>query len=171
MKKIILTLLAIALTVVQSFAQRDVKTLIGASDAQIKAIFGSPDNYLIGDADSFFYYYPNVTLVLTNPERNLEAFWTDSPDYCILTKYIPGGIKIGDPFSKLQEVDFSKVDYGRNDPENALSPDSDPTFNYVIFKNEYHQVSFRVEDGIIREWIFTTEQDANPNKTYINFWE
>lgn len=160
-----------------TFAQIDIQTLNGMSDSQIKRIFGTPTNYIFGgpDEDCHFYYFPDATVVQTDCGRDLYDFQTESPKYCILTKYISGGIKVGDPFSKLQSIDFSKVDYGRGKADNALTflanaPSND--YNYAIFQKEYHSVYFRVENGVITKWGFFSASDL-PYEHYdlnIKFW-
>jgi len=177
MKKFFTAIMIATITSFVTYAQIDVKTLNGMSDEQIRQTFGEPKNYTFDGPDGYchFYYYPHVTIVQTDQGRALEAFWTDSPDYCILTKYIPGGIKVGDPITKLQAVDFSKVDYGRNNPKNALTfrPNTpENRHNYIVFQEEYYHVSFRVENGIIIKWLFDIYNDYPyiPYDTSIKFW-
>jgi hypothetical protein len=159
-----------------SFAQRDIKSLNGLSDAQIRQVLGNPVDYDAGSGgDACFYYYPAATIVMTADKREVENFNTDCPDYCVLTKFIRGGIKVGDSIEKLNRVDFSKVDYGRNNPQNALTflPDaSGNSCNYVIFQKEAIRVYFKIENGVIKRWRLSTPRDIPyaPYDSSISFW-
>jgi hypothetical protein len=171
MKKYILIILAVLLSL-PAFAQKDVfKTLNGKTHAQIIQMFGQPDDYCNYEdsADDTQIYYYGKTIFSMDRNRILAHFQTDSKDYCILTKFINGGLKVGDPFSKLQSIDFSKTDYGRNKAGNKLTYDctnKDGSTDYFVFKEEYHYVYFRVKGGVIISWGLLCKSD----KPYENYY-
>jgi hypothetical protein len=174
MKKTFILITAIILAVVPGYAQRDIKAINKVSDAQLRKILGNPEKFEEEPLECY-YFYKNATVVITKKTRILESFQTDSPDYCILTKYISGGIKVGDSISKLQKINFAKTDYGRNNTKNALTfiPDApEGDYNYSVFEREFKTVYFRIENGIIKEWMLDTKEDTpyEPYNYSISFW-
>lgn len=154
-----------------AFAQKDVfKMLNGKTHAQIIQMFGQPEEYCTYEdsADDTQIYYYGKTIFSMDRKRMLFDFQTDSKDYCILTKYINGGLKVGDSFSRLQSVDFSKTDYGRNKVGNKLTYDctnKDGSADYFVFKEEFHYIYFRVKGGVIISWGLLCKSD----KPYENY--
>ena len=170
MKKQILIILVVFLSL-PAFAQKDVfKTLNGKTHAQIIQMFGQPDDYCNYEdsADDTQIYYYGKTIFSMDRNRMLVDFQTDSKDYCILTKYINGGLKVGDSFSRLQSIDFSKTDYGRNKAINQLSlfrNKTDGTQVYRVFAAEEHPIYFYIRNGRIISWGL----HSTPDKPYENF--
>ena len=146
------------------FAQRDIKTLEGRTPEQIIAIFGNPE---VKDYSMTEYMCPVVFykdkqfffgLVQINDAGD-EAFLcgnieTCDPSLCVFTDRIDGGIKIGDPLSKLQLLG------------DALQPNEMPynifshPANYVAFKDECQSYFFSVENGVVTAFSVLEKEDC-----------
>lgn len=174
MKKTILSILTLALCAFTLSAQRDVKTLNKISDSKLRSIMGTPKEYS-DEMEDYYYYFNDATVVTSKNNRSLVSFQTSSSKYCILTKYISGGVKVGDPISKLQKVDFAKTAYGRNKSANGLTaytPKHQNDYNYVVFQDEFQSVYFEIQNGIIKGWMLSSKLDT-PYANYdysISFW-
>ena len=60
----------------------------------------------------------NPSVALADNTYELIGFETTSDRFLFLTDYIPGGIKVGDSISKVQNVSFSDTEYGKGNPKN-----------------------------------------------------
>ena len=185
MKKYILSAILFVIAM-PCFAQRDVKTLEGRTPEQIIAIFGTP---VVKDYSTTEYmcpvvFYGTSKFFFVDTSKNSTPNWacqdieTSDPGLCVLSDYIDGGIKVGDPFSKLQSIDFVHSQYGRNKEGNALKSSeiaydiiSHPA-NYVVFEEEYQSIYFSVENGIITAFSVISKEDTPyPNYDFsVSIW-
>lgn len=169
MKRIAIALL-LTLFCMQAWAQRDIKTFSKIGQDKIESILGTPDQVEEGMDDSVLMYYNDKKIVVTINlnSKLLESVICVNPDLCILSDYIEGGIKVGDPFSKVQGYDFVHSKYGRNKTTNGLIKLKDnegwwcfdKTTNYVVYREEYQHIAFAVENGIIQGFVYSTYPDA-----------
>ena len=163
MKKLILFALSLVL-VTSCFAQRDIKTLDSRTPEEIIAIFGKPDvedfsmnEYMDGVVfyqDKHFFF----DLVQINDSGD-EAFLCGSietcdPSLCVFTDRIDGGIKIGDPLSKLQLL--GDVLQPNEMPYDIFSHPA----NYVAFKDECESYFFSVENGVVTAFSVLEKDDC-----------
>ena len=133
------------------FAQRDIKTLVYLGEDGIIKVLGKPAE-VDGWEDRTILVYSDGTVIHINDETGvMEGFGTHSPKFCMLSNYVRGGFKVGDPFSKVQAFDFVHSKYGRNRPGNALKFVDSNVYRdlYVAYENERIQFEFSVKDGVI----------------------
>ena len=107
MKKILSILIAIMMSVLSAYAQIDITQFNKVGPEAISALLGNPpeqwednlypDCLILGDEEyiegvcSF-----NARIVLDDKNYSLIGFNTNSPNYCVLSDYISGGVKVGD---------------------------------------------------------------------------
>ena len=167
MKQILTAVLTLVM-VVPCFAQRDIKTFNKKGRAGIVALLGEPireDGY---DSDDIMEFSDGTVISFDHDTKELTGFETKSSKYCFLSNYLPGGFKVGDPFSKLKTFDFTKTKYGRNDPGNALKrTDNGDGEWYIAYREEYNHIMFRIENNRISEIVFYSSEDI-PYEDYHN---
>ena len=184
MKRIALTLLALSLFVPLRAQQVQNKpfdvTLRDYTIDEIVQLFGKPtqiDSNLIdcGLAVEYphakFYYFgawdnwdggvpegpPDVYVP--------DGFWTDSPDFCILSDCFPGGIRVGDRIERIRSLDIVHSKVGKGREENGLKKMDwkDENDHYQILGEESDFFYLKVKDDIIvtidwatpQEWTWT----------------
>ncbi|MCI1640303.1 MAG: hypothetical protein LKI42_03385 [Bacteroidales bacterium] len=143
MKKIILISFIIALSV-NAFAQ-DVEGLHADQKmtyAQVVAKFGKPDEYRkhydeFGLTEDYFYGKTWFHFEETGKFRN---FVIRDRRFAALTLDIAGGIRVGDPLSKLDNFKSGKPQYVRTDEDGEL---------YLLYPKSDDNVYLVVRDGII----------------------
>lgn len=183
MKKAVIILLGI-FSVCRLAAQVDIKSFQRLSCEEIAALISKPTIDKHEDyPDCEFLNYSDTRIVVcnySNGKHSLDDFETLSSDFCVFSDYIEGGIKPGDPLSKLQSIDFVHSKYGRNNPKNGLTriPEGEGSScvgqltNYVVFLKEYQRVEFVVENNTIKGFMFFCLEDA-PSLNYdftIRIW-
>lgn len=93
---------------------------------QVIEKFGEPDEYLFHDYDidgTYEWYHYGEDYLLFINER-LYAFYVSTPRWSVLMKMIDGGVKIGDPFSKLSPLNPKLAD-GIEDSDTYYVPCGD----------------------------------------------
>ena len=157
--------LLFALGAVPMFGQIDIKEFDKVGRDAIVAMLGEPLPNRPHDEDipdMIFIRYQGLSIGLYKLD-NLDFVEATTPVVCFLSDYIPGGIKVGDSFEKLQSYDFANSVYGRGKPGNGVSL-FEPGL-YVVFKEEFHQFYFYVADGIITEILMSVAEDL-PYENY-----
>lgn len=154
------------------FAQWDIKVFDKIGKDAIIQMLGVPepekkfDEYIEDVIVVDYYYsniYPGTIFALDEDAQQLSSFLTDSPAFCFFSDLIPGGIKVGDSFSKLESIDFVHSAYGQNRELNALKLIDSTTERdyYGAYNNERIQFRFRVRNGIIIGLnMFTLDEDT-----------
>lgn len=158
MKKFVLFTLLFVLSV-PCFSQRDLKTLVGKSPKGIISLYGIPeveDNSLI-EYMCPVVFYQNKKFYFEESETGTwicSSIENCDPSICVLTSFIDGGVKIGDPFSKLECL-------GDRLQPNLMKYEiiSHPA-SHVVFKEEYQSYYFSVENGIITAFSLLTKEDS-----------
>ena len=181
MKKILSILIAIMMSVLSAYAQIDIKQFNKVGPEAVSALLGNPpeqwednlypDCLILGDEEyiegvcSF-----NARIVLDDKNYSLIGFNTNSPNYCVLSDYISGGVKVGDPISKMESYHFVHTKYGRNKDSNAfhLLTSMGETKEYGVFLDEFQFLFFYVSNGIILSIAFGTSEDDPPGYDYTN---
>ena len=161
MKKFILSL---AVLIAASFAANaqvldfyvgaDVNGINGSSKCnydKFVSVFGKPDKYICsgdpnGDDFSETYYIGKNTFSFS---FNGELYYFELGDkrFAALTKFIKGGVRLGDKISKLDNIK-----YGKPVPE---KPNKDGTTWYDLWESSYDPVYFHVKDGIILRIVYS----------------
>ena len=123
---------------------------------QFVAKFGKPDKYLkndIGDGDEpcwgEYYRIENNTFYFRG-NAGFNDFVLCDNKFAALTSWIPGGIRVGDKLSKLDNFKYGKpIVASWLKPENGF-------VKYVLFYNYLDDlVFFAVKDGIICRIIYS----------------
>jgi hypothetical protein len=170
MKRII-TIIICLITIIPCFAQRDIKVFNWIGRDRIIEILGIPDPKVPDDSEWLpeldFLRYKNTVIEIYKDSGEISRFITSSPEFCILSDYVPGGFKVGDPVSKLKSFDFAKSKYGRNDPGNALKRMNSAGEWYVAYQKEYYFITFKIENNRISKIIFHASEDL-PYEGYKN---
>lgn len=158
--KPLIILFACMFTATAAFAQTDIKSLNEAGLQKVKNQLGS------ACANCSWAFYDDFYLLEEKPGRaaspeitlwedsySLRSFATDSPKYIFLSDYISGGVKVGDPLSKVKDINFAGTTYGRNDTRNNCRKVNfyDGNEWYVIFGQTHQEIELRVENGVIKE--------------------
>lgn len=171
MKKI-LTLLVCIGSSIPCLAQLDIKSLDRIGKEEIIKIIGvpEPEEQDPGKMDGYIYVdytysdvLPGTWIVLDENTYELTGFNTNSSNFCVLSDYVPGGFKVGDSFTKLQDFDFVHSPYGKDRPQNALKLIDKTTEReyYKAYAAERKQFLFRVKNGkIIGVDMLTLDEDA-----------
>ena len=109
---------------------------------QFVAKFGKPDTYENDGSDESYYIGEDYF----HFEENgiFMAFVLESKRFAALTKYIKGGIRVGDKLSKLDNFKYGKpveAKYG-------LQP-NDGSVKYALFESSDFPVYLFVKNGVI----------------------
>ena len=109
---------------------------------QFVAKFGKPDRYEANGGDES--YYIGEDYFHFEQDGLFLDFVLESPRFAALTKYIKGGIRVGDKLSKLDNFKYGKpveIKYGFK-PEKGV-------IKYALFSESDEPVFLLVKDGII----------------------
>lgn len=162
MKRVILFALCV-ITTIPAFAQRDIKTFDRIGLNAIISILGphEGEDGMYDDEVLIHYEEGDTCICLNTTTYELLGFNTDSPSFCVLSDYVPGGFKVGDSFEKLRSFDFVHSSYGKNRPGNALTllDSSSEREYYEVFGLERKFFNFCVKNGIITSVIMGTLED------------
>ena len=104
--------------------------------------FGKPDRYEANGGDES--YYIGEDYFHFGQDGLFLDFVLESPRFAALTKYIKGGIRVGDKLSKLDNFKYGKpveIKYGFK-PEKGV-------IKYALFSESDEPVFLLVKDGII----------------------
>lgn len=103
----------------------------------------------------------NPSVVLADNTYELIGFETTSDRFLFLTDYIPGGIKVGDSISKVQNVSFSDTEYGKGNPKNNCTKvfSSPEGGIYQIFGAELFTYTLNVQNQMITAISYSMKQD------------
>ena len=113
---------------------------------QFVAKFGKPDRYEVygeDDGKQESYYYGKDYFYCDYNGQFLE-FNLKTPRFAALTKYIKGGIRVGDKLSKLDNFKYGKPIKARE----ALQPNNG-NVKYVLFYNTDCPLYLNAKDGKI----------------------
>ena len=152
------------------FAQRDIKVFNRIGRDRIIKILGTPDPADPDDdllPEILVIRYKNTIIEIDKDSGEISRFITSSPEFCVLSDYVPDGFKVGDPVSKLKSFDFAKSKYRRNDPGNALKRMDSAGEWYVAYQKEYYFITFEIADNRISTIVFHSSQDL-PYEGYDN---
>ena len=132
MKKIALFLIVFLTISTTMSAQIDINQFNKVGPEAVSALLGNPpeqwrddvypDCLILGDEEyhnntcSF-----NARICLNDVDYRLVGFATKSSVYPFLLSFIPGGVRVGDPISKVESYDFVHTRYGRSKSGNALT--------------------------------------------------
>ena len=169
MKRII-TIIICLITIIPCFAQRDIKVFNRIGRDRIIKILGTPDPADPDDdllPEILVIRYKNTVIEIDKDSGEISRFITSSPEFCILSNYVSGGFKVGDPVSKLKSFDFAKSKYGRNNPGNALIRMDSTGEWYVAYQKEYYYITFEIKNNSISTIVFHSSQDL-PYEGYKN---
>lgn len=169
-------------------AQIDIKQFNKVGPEAVSALLGNPpeqwrddvypDCLILGDEEyhnntcSF-----NARICLNSDDYRLVGFATKSSVYPFLLSFIPEGVRVGDPISKVESYDFVHTRYGRDKSGNALTQSGSYTDKagellryYWLFSEELQDYYFLVNEvGIIVEIGFgEEEEEPYPNYDYTN---
>lgn len=188
MKKIALCFIVFVTISTTMSAQIDIKQFNKVGPEAVSALLGNPpeqwrsdvypDCLILGDEE----YHNNTCsfharICLNDVDYRLVGFETTSPAYPFLLSFIPEGVKVGDPISKVESYDFVHTRYGRNKSGNALTQSGSYTDKtgellryYWLFSEELQDYFFLVnEEGFIVEIGFgEEEEEPYPNYDYTN---
>ena len=109
---------------------------------QFIAKFGKPERYEANGGDES--YYIGEDYFHFGQDGLFLDFVLESPRFAALTKYIKGGIRVGDKLSKLDNFKYGKpveIKYGFK-PEKGV-------IKYALFSESDEPVFLLVKDGII----------------------
>ena len=109
---------------------------------QFVAKFGKPDRYEANGGDES--YYIGEDYFHFGQDGLFLDFVLESPRFAALTKYIKGGIRVGDKLSKLDNFKYGKPIKARE----TLQPD-DGSVTYVLFYNTDCPLYLDTKDGKI----------------------
>ena len=152
------------------FAQRDIKVFNRIGRDRIIKILGTPDPADPDDdllPEILVIRYKNTVIEIDKDSGEISRFITSSPEFCVLSDYVPDGFKVGDPVSKLKSFDFAKSKYGRNNPGNALTRLNEAKEYYVAYQEEYYHLYFEIKDGFIYGIMLKASEDL-PYEGYNN---
>ncbi len=126
MKKIIYTIIALILPFF-AYAQdvEGVEIDSVMTYGQVVAKFGVPDKFEVQDADFpdgakiWYYKYGKNELVFSNTD-GLIGFYIYDDRFSLITNYLEGGLKVGDPLSKIQNVNIQgPLEHHCNEPDGS----------------------------------------------------
>ena len=109
---------------------------------QFVAKFGKPDRYEANGGDES--YYIGEDYFHFGQDGLFLDFVLESPRFAALTKYIKGGIRVGDKLSKLDNFKYGKpveIKYGFKLEKGVIK--------YALFSESDEPVFLLVKDGII----------------------
>lgn len=143
-------------------AQTDIKTFENKDYDYFIETYGQPivESTSEKESDVIWLEFSDFFVAFDFETKKLCKCYFTRADFCILSDYIDGGIKIGDSITRLKNVDFAITKYGRNKERNGLSAYQGKLYNYVIFQEEMHHIYFSIKKGIIKEIMFVAEQDC-----------
>ena len=180
MKRIALFLLALSLFAPLRAQQVQNKpfdvTLRDYTIDEIVQLFGKPTQIDSGLIDvglaveyphAKFYYFGTwddwgIEIPEGAPDRYVpDGFWTDSPDFCILSDCFPGGLRVGDRIERVRGLDIvhSKVGKGREGNGLRKMESYEDHDYYVILGEESDYFYLQVKDSVICEIDWATPDD------------
>ena len=180
MKRIALFLLALSLFAPLRAQQVQNKpfdvTLRDYTIDEIIQMFGKPTQIDSGLIDvglaveyphAKFYYFGTwddwgIEMPEGAPDRYVpDGFWTDSPDFCILSDCFPGGIRVGDRIERIRSLDIVHSKPGKGREGNGLrKADHYSDLDcYVILGEEYDSFYLEVKDSVVCAVNWETPQD------------
>lgn len=122
--------------------------------------------------------YPGFLATVEVSSGNLEHIYIWTPDLCVLSSVVPGGIKVGDRVEKYKDVDFSKAVTGKHYESCGFIPLSDTYrshysadiyYNYgILRRGRPYFLKFATENGIIKEIQLWFPDDPAPDSYYEN---
>lgn len=159
--------IAFALSTGELFAQIDIQTFEGKSTDYVIFRLGNPLTKTIGEYEGSYTVleYHNFRICIYDDSNKVLAARISTPDICILSDYISGGLRVGDNISKIIGVDFSarkdnpayffekSPTFSKEDNLKKLVPELPHhgyTFNYVLFREHELTCMFAVENDIIK---------------------
>ena len=177
MKRIIITITAILAAVAMNAQQVDIKQLHRAGPDAVYNLLGNPVGeswttyeqegiMCLGSQTKYGYGPSGVIVTLLKDSYALESFKTENPRYLFLTDFVQGGVKVGDPVSKLENVDFAHTRYGRNKMENDFKfvrTTETGKAVYKIFAKEYQSFTIYAKNGKIISILYSSKQEL-PDK-------
>lgn len=143
------------------FAQIDIDSLYNKTPNFVIQTLGEPSFKDFGDkymaAATLFYQNSRFYFDESEGEWWLDCFETDSNDFCILSDCFEEGIKVGDSFQRINNLDFVNCKYGNHKSGNSLKRVSNAfrykplghLVNYVVFEEEPVSFYFSVCNGVI----------------------
>ena len=96
------------------------------------------------------------------PDRYVpDGFWTDSPDFCILSDCFPGGIRVGDRIERIRGLDIVHSKAGKGREANRLKKMDWKSENdhYGILGAEADHFYLEVKDSVVVEIDWATPED------------
>jgi len=115
------------------------------------SVFGKPDAYISSgnpnDDDFCETYEIGENYFAFSDNGYLNYFELGDNRFSALTKFIKGGVRVGDKISKLDNIK-----YGKPVPE---KPNKDGTTWYDLWESSYDPVYLLVKDGIILRIVYS----------------
>lgn len=110
--------------------------------------FGNPETYQIEDHDvsdpvGEYYYYDGLTLAFE--DRVISRFGIKKRGIRVLTKTIPGGVLVGDNFSKISSLQIHN---------RGVKGDGTTQYDYWCKGDDTSKLTFYVKNNIIQEISF-----------------
>lgn len=112
MKKFILFILTVS-TCFMSIDAQDIAGIdwsMKMTESQVVSKFGKPEKFEQKDTDSGFheiYHYCSDSFIIDYCDSYLDNFRVEKRGIAVLTKYIPGGIQVGDNISEVSSDDVN----------------------------------------------------------------
>ena len=129
----------------------------GKTPEQIKAIYGKPQHEdPVNDSESYCLRYNDFFVALDPGNYTVDEFATNNSKFVFLENTVTGGVKVGDPISKLSGIE-NRIKYDVNKYEDRLKTPKEPIqvfkkiSNYVVLESADVSFYFCVENGKIAE--------------------
>ncbi len=163
-------------------AQIDVDSLLyNNSISKLIQLYGEPieRNEFEGEGGVYITMaYSGIFATICKDNSNLDHIYIWTPDLCVLSSVVPGGIKVGDSVEKYKDIDFSKAVTGKHYESCGFIPlakpyksrfSSDIYYNYeILSRGKPYFLKFATENGIIKEIQLWFPDDPAPDSYYEN---
>ena len=90
-----------------------------------------------------------------------DGFWTDSPDFCILSDCFPGGIRVGDRIERIRNLDIVHSRPGKGRERNGLRKveSYEDHVYYLMLGEEFDHFYLNVKDSVVCAIDWETPKD------------
>ena len=90
-----------------------------------------------------------------------DGFWTDSPDFCILSDCFPGGIRVGDRIERIRSLDIVHSKPGKGRDGNGLRKveSYEDHVYYLMLGEEFDHFYLNVKDSVVCAIDWETPKD------------
>lgn len=160
MRRFVYSIIVLLLPFLSLAQSQDIESLDGLGYDEVVNRLGEPSAHYISDYDGFWHilHYNNKHLCIDYYTGQLEGYTWWERSYSMLSSVIEGGIRVGDPISRVPQSVGNLHLAARPMPYFPCPH----IFNYIMFEDRCVSYWLSVDNGIIKAMARTVCEDATP---------